>query len=196
MERTELPFRVCVVALWLLGLGVRVYYQRKVRGVTRTGARGVRRDTILYYVVFASYLLPLVYALSPVLDFAHVDVPAALRWAGAVLGVGALALFASTHRALGRNWSGVVEISHRHTLVTSGPYERVRHPMYSALLATAVANALLTANWLVALVMVGATVAMYLARVRDEERLMLEYFGDAYRAYMRRTGRLLPKLWY
>jgi protein-S-isoprenylcysteine O-methyltransferase Ste14 len=129
-----------------------------------------------------------------VLDFAHVDVPTPLRWVGALLGVGALVLFASAHRALGRNWSGVLEIAHRHTLVTRGPYGRVRHPMYSALLATAVANALLAANWLVALVVV-TTVAMYLARVRDEERLMLDYFGDAYRAYMRQTGRVLPKLW-
>jgi protein-S-isoprenylcysteine O-methyltransferase Ste14 len=35
---------------------------------------------------------------------------------------------------------------------------------------------------------------MYLARVTDEERMLIEQFGDEYRAYMQRTGRLLPPL--
>jgi protein-S-isoprenylcysteine O-methyltransferase Ste14 len=39
-----------------------------------------------------------------------------------------------------------------------------------------------------------AVTLMYAARVRDEERMMLDQFGDEYRAYMQRTGRLIPKL--
>jgi protein-S-isoprenylcysteine O-methyltransferase Ste14 len=35
---------------------------------------------------------------------------------------------------------------------------------------------------------------MYLVRVADEEQMMIEQFGDAYREYMQRTGRLMPKL--
>jgi protein-S-isoprenylcysteine O-methyltransferase Ste14 len=34
---------------------------------------------------------------------------------------------------------------------------------------------------------------MYFARVSDEEQMLIDQFGDEYRAYMRRTGRLVPR---
>jgi protein-S-isoprenylcysteine O-methyltransferase Ste14 len=37
-------------------------------------------------------------------------------------------------------------------------------------------------------------VAVYLSRVSAEEQMMLEQFGEQYRAYMQRTGRLIPRL--
>jgi protein-S-isoprenylcysteine O-methyltransferase Ste14 len=54
--------------------------------------------------------------------------------------------------------------------------------------------ALVTANLLVALLQIGVTIAMYLARVADEEAMMIDRFGDEYRTYIRQTGRLLPRL--
>ncbi len=52
----------------------------------------------------------------------------------------------------------------------------------------------LSANLLIALLQIGAFTATYLVRVSDEEAMMLDGFGDEYRSYMRRTGRLLPRL--
>ena len=51
-----------------------------------------------------------------------------------------------------------------------------------------------TANWIVAIANIAAVTLMYVARVADEEKMMIDQFGDEYRAYMRNTGRLLPKL--
>lgn len=66
--------------------------------------------------------------------------------------------------------------------------------MYTALFCMAFAYSLLSANWIVAIANLGAVTAMYLARVADEEQMLVDQFGEEYRAYMRRTGRLLPKL--
>src|SRR5262249_39702245 len=136
-----------------------------------------------------------VYAFSSVLDFAHLPLAPALRWLGLPFGLTSLWLFVSTHRALGRNWSGILEISEQHRLVATGPYRRVRHPMYSSFFCLALCYAFLSANWLIAATNLLAVTLMYAARVQDEERMMLDQFGDEYRAYMQRTGRLIPKLY-
>ena len=66
--------------------------------------------------------------------------------------------------------------------------------MYSAIFCVAISNALLSANWLIAVTSVVSVSLMYFARVADEERMLIEQFGDEYRAYMQRTGRLFPRL--
>lgn len=80
------------------------------------------------------------------------------------------------------------------TLVTSGPYARVRHPIYLAviLLWIAVAAAYASVSMLaVALLYVIPAYALY---ARSEERMMVEHFGPAYRAYQHETGMLFPRL--
>jgi protein-S-isoprenylcysteine O-methyltransferase Ste14 len=79
-------------------------------------------------------------------------------------------------------------------LVTSGPYRFVRHPIYTAFLLILGSTLFISSNWLVGLAWIGMTVLETASRIGFEESLMLEYFGDQYREYMKRTGRLLPKL--
>jgi protein-S-isoprenylcysteine O-methyltransferase Ste14 len=117
-----------------------------------------------------------------------------VRWPGLGFAIAGICLLDATHRALGRNWSGKLEIAEGHQLIVAGPYRRMRHPMYTALFCMAFAYSLLSANWIVAAANIAAVALMYLTRVRDEEQMLIDQFGDEYRAYMRRTGRLLPRL--
>ncbi|HEX9092650.1 MAG TPA: methyltransferase [Coriobacteriia bacterium] len=55
-----------------------------------------------------------------------------MRWVGAVVFAVGMWYFAQTHKALAQNWTPVLEVREGNTLVTSGPYRFVRHPMYSA----------------------------------------------------------------
>ncbi|MBI3965362.1 MAG: isoprenylcysteine carboxylmethyltransferase family protein [Chloroflexi bacterium] len=103
-------------------------------------------------------------------------------------------LFWRTHRDLGANWSPTLEIGAQHTLVTRGVYGRIRHPMYASQALLALAQALLLPNWVAGLAGPLAFLARYLIRVPREERMMLDHFGDAYRAYSAHTGRILPRL--
>ena len=52
----------------------------------------------------------------------------------------------------------------------------------------------LTANWLVSLPLAAVLTHFYLNRVDTEEAMMVERFGDDYRSYAHRTGRLIPRL--
>ena len=66
--------------------------------------------------------------------------------------------------------------------------------MYVVFYGLALAFFLLTANWFVGLAWFAVLTLVMLSRVRREEDVMMERFGDAYREYAARTGRFLPRL--
>jgi protein-S-isoprenylcysteine O-methyltransferase Ste14 len=94
--------------------------------------------------------------------------------------------------SLGKNLTDTVVTRREHTLVTHGPYAFVRHPFYDAVALSVLANSLVAANWFIFLTG-GMAFALIIARTRKEEERLLARFGDAYRAYMERTGRFLPR---
>lgn len=126
--------------------------------------------------------------------WATLDLPAGVRWLGAALGVLAVAAAHWVLRSLGRNVSETVLTKAHHELVTSGPYRWVRHPLYTTGLALFVALGLMTASWLVLLAAAVTLVLLSWLVVPQEERALLARFGDRYREYMRRSGRLLPRV--
>jgi len=78
-----------------------------------------------------------------------------------------------------------------HRLVTEGPYRRVRHPMYTALIGNMTGLCLLSANLLIVVPRL-VQIFLLLLRTRKEESMMLSRFGEEYRSYMGRSGRLFP----
>jgi protein-S-isoprenylcysteine O-methyltransferase Ste14 len=75
-----------------------------------------------------------------------------------------------------------------------GVYRRIRHPMYAAIFLFAIGQGLLLQNWLAGWGGFFAFAALYLFRVGREEKMMCEFFGEPYREYMERSGRLLPRV--
>ena len=80
------------------------------------------------------------------------------------------------------------------SLVTHGAYARIRHPFYSAFLLCLIAAALACPHP-VTLACVGfSAVMLNLTAAREEKNLLASDFGAAYRAYLQRSGRFLPRL--
>jgi len=117
--------------------------------------------------------------------------PGWLRWTGLGLGITSVGLFAWTHVTLGRFWSTCLQLRPDHRLITAGPYARIRHPMYSAILGWMMSLGLVAANW-IPFVFAALSALNFILRIQPEEEMMLQQFGDEYRAYMKRTRRLLP----
>lgn len=109
------------------------------------------------------------------------------------LGTG-LWLFYRSHADLGTNWSVTLQMRDNHGLVTAGIYRRIRHPMYASIFLLSIAHVLFVPNWIVGPAYLLSFGILYIFRVAREERMMLDRFGPEYESYMRRSGRLLPRL--
>lgn len=107
---------------------------------------------------------------------------------------GAIILFAASSSALGRNWSIVARTRTDHELVQSGPYARVRHPIYLGLLLFLLGLATGLGHWLQLVIGLPLYLAGTEIRTRIEDRLLEQTFGNAFRDYRNSTPALLPRL--
>ena len=146
-------------------------------------------------LAWLAFFLPLIWVVTPVLNFADYSLRAVPFSAGTLCLTLGLWLFQRSHADLGTNWSITLEVREKHRLVTRGVYRRVRHPMYLALLLYSAGQALVLPNYVAGL-SYGVAMALLVAlRVGPEERMMLEEFGKAYEDHMARTKRLVPGIW-
>ncbi|WP_407169984.1 protein-S-isoprenylcysteine O-methyltransferase [Bradyrhizobium sp. ORS 111] len=155
-------------------------------------ARGPRETTLLLISLTGLGSLPFTYVATGIPRFADYTFHPIQAWLGVAVAVASLLMFHLTHRALGRNWSVSLDVREGHQLITDGIYRRIRHPMYSAFWLWASAQALLLPNWVAGFSGLVGFGILFFGRVAREERMMLETFGDGYRAYMARTGRIFP----
>jgi len=97
-------------------------------------------------------------------------------------------------RVLGRQFAYQARLIEGHRLITHGPYGWVRNPQYAALFVLGVATAVTWSRWTA----LPAFLALYAAgtaiRVRCEEKLLREAFGEEFEAYRCRVPALFPRL--
>ncbi|WP_198970519.1 protein-S-isoprenylcysteine O-methyltransferase [Xylophilus sp. ASV27] len=176
-------------------LTIRAVFSRRLRARPKAVDRSDTGDRMLVgLVAIGQIVLPLLLLFSPWLDWARYTLPAAAAWLGAAVMAAGVRLFWRAHVDLGESWSVTLMLNPEHKLVTRGVYRAVRHPMYAAFFVLAIGQVLLLDNWFAGWASLVAVTVLYWRRVPHEERMMLEFFGDEYRAYMRRTGGILPRL--
>lgn len=115
----------------------------------------------------------------------------ALTEVGSVLVIGSAALMVWARLALGTMWAGRPMIQQQHELRTGGPYRLVRHPIYTGILG-AMTGLVLMAGFGAAVVSLVFVLVWLLWRVREEDRILIETFGDRYRTYQDQVGALIP----
>jgi protein-S-isoprenylcysteine O-methyltransferase Ste14 len=189
------PWNVFFLIGFVAYTAIRGVFAHRTRANERVLSRGDRLDhTLLMLVIGGSMLLPVIYLFTRWLRFADYRLPAFAPWCGAAVMLAALWLFWRAHADLGRNWSATLEVRKGHQLIRRGVYRRVRHPMYASIFLFCLAQGLLLENWLAGWFALASFALLYLVRAPREERMMCEFFGEEYRDYMRRTGRLFPRV--
>jgi protein-S-isoprenylcysteine O-methyltransferase Ste14 len=147
----------------------------------------------------AAHLVPLVLAallfaaphrLPAWLDRRFLPPGALLSSLGLCLIAAGLALAAWARAHLGRNWSGTVTLKESHSLIATGPYRLVRHPIYSGLLLALLGTALVIGERR-GLFGLALAVFAFIYRSRVEEARLRDTFPE-YEEYRRRTKALVP----
>ena len=110
------------------------------------------------------------------------------------LGAGAAWLFHSSARVLGANWSLVARTRVEHQLVRHGPFARMRHPIYFAMLLLLAALSIGLGHIWGLILAIPVFVIGTLIRTHEEERLLLQQFGEEYVRYASETPAFIPRL--
>jgi protein-S-isoprenylcysteine O-methyltransferase Ste14 len=111
---------------------------------------------------------------------------AALAWAGV-----AFAIWARIH--IGRYWSASVALKAGHELIRTGPYSRIRHPIYTGMLMAVAGTALAVGRYR-GIAAFAIILASFIWKSKREEALLAGQFGTAFDEHRRHTGFFLPRL--
>jgi protein-S-isoprenylcysteine O-methyltransferase Ste14 len=195
---TENIFRV-VLPILILAFVTHRWYYVKTQSKPEDATLKKREEGIVSKIAstlgLLGFISTLAYIISPKwLAWASLPFPIWLRWAGVVISLLGFGLLQWSQVTLSNSWSDTPRMMKGQSLITSGPYHAIRHPIYTAFILILGSTLFISSNWLIGLCWAGMTVLETASRIRFEESLMVEYFGEQYRDYMKKTGRLFPKV--
>lgn len=199
---SETTFRLLFAILFLALFAMRVYFMLKIKrsggritpdnkAIEREGGRGYFIARVVIFLALMAFLV-MYFAGAKWINAFLFPFPTWLRWVGFVIGVVTVFFWTWVQVTLDTQWSPQLQLTQGHRLITTGPYARIRHPLYAGMCGWFICLSLLTANW----IFVGACVLTFaglLWRIPKEEQMLIEAFGNEYKEYMKRTGRFLPK---
>jgi protein-S-isoprenylcysteine O-methyltransferase len=160
----------------------------------RSGERGASRDrhslALVWIVILISVWLSIMCAAwFPNAALSH---RRAFYLAGLVLFLCGVILRWYSIWYLGRYFTVDVSIATEHHVIAAGPYRFIRHPSYTGALVAFLGFGFCLGNLMSILFLMLPIVGAFRWRIHVEERALSEALGDDYRAYMRRTMRLVP----
>ena len=120
--------------------------------------------------------------------------PTWLRWLGAAIGLAMLPLLYWVFSSIGSNISETTLTKKSHRLVVHGPFQWVRHPLHSVATMILISMSMLAANWFMLMMACIALIGVAVLAIPREEAELIRTFDDEYQDYIRRTGRLAPRL--
>jgi protein-S-isoprenylcysteine O-methyltransferase Ste14 len=109
-----------------------------------------------------------------------------------VLAVGSVWFISAAVRTLGKQWSLAARVLEGHNLITTGPYNVVRNPIYTGMFGMLLATGLALSHWIGLLIAVIVFAIGTMVRVRSEEKLLREAFGNEFATYTGKVPALVP----
>ena len=111
-----------------------------------------------------------------------------------VLAISSVWFVSAAVRALGQQWSLAARVLEGHRLITQGPYNIVRNPIYTGMFGMLLATALVISHWIGLLAAVVIFAAGTAIRVHSEEKLLRQAFGQEFENYARKVPAVVPFL--
>ena len=183
--------RLLILLCWI-ALGAVIFIQKK----PPQGAAKRRAPVAVAGIVFQGVGFFAVWMLQAERFPAFALPPAAVGIAcvlAALLAVLSDWLVIEAVRVLGEQWSFQACLIEGHRLVVAGPYSYMRHPIYTGMLGMLLATGLAFSVWWALLIAIPIFAAGTAIRVRAEERLLREAFGEDFEAYCRYVPAVIPR---
>jgi protein-S-isoprenylcysteine O-methyltransferase Ste14 len=191
MERAFLEtLFLCGVALMIL---LEIYYLQNFDGDKKILVAQKKKRTFLFLLMLGIQVVPFIYIFS--IDFGPTDYHF-WKWLSfpvTLFYIFCIWLFVKALSDLGRWWTPGQELKDDLELVKTGAYFYIRHPMYAAIIGVAICQIFMIQNWIAGPISLLLAAPYCIYQIRREESLLIKFFGDDYRNYIRETGMLWPK---
>ena len=196
----DLLFRILLILLFGIFASIRIYYRTRSSAPTQKGVKqkeGIKKiggwaGIVLSLGIIGMLISIILYLLAPAwFLWSQLLLPPMVRAIGILTAISSLPILIWTHQTLGKYYSEVLELKEKHILITSGPYSRIRHPMYTVFIIFTISIALISANLLV-IVFSIVIIVQFPSLAKQEEQMLLDLFGDEYGDYMKQTNRFFP----
>jgi protein-S-isoprenylcysteine O-methyltransferase Ste14 len=186
-------FLVAVVVLVMIWMDYRSRARRTIASVPRT-VNEIEKEVRELCAVLG-FVVILIHTFAPNwLAWTDVHVPLVIRAVAATLLVPATGLLIWAERSATPQPRTVLRERRSRRLVTTGAYRYARHPVYALGLVIGACLVLISANWVIALIVGVTTAHLVLVRLPREERELRTEFGDRFDSYARTTPRLVPRV--
>jgi protein-S-isoprenylcysteine O-methyltransferase Ste14 len=153
----------------------------------RTSIVGIALQGVGYAVVWSVHRQPF----TPIAPLGN-----AFEIATAIIAImlacGSVWFISAAVRTLGKQWSLAARVLEGHNLITTGPYNVVRNPIYTGMFGMLLATGLAISHWIGLLIAVIVFAIGTMVRVRSEEKLLREAFGEKFAAYAGRVPAVVP----
>ena len=181
-----------------LAFGMRSVVQRRATGSTgfkgisgRIGSIEWLAGVLFVLALVAGFMAP-VLALADVVEAPDYLTRPPLQAVGVVLALAGTALTLVAQFAMGESWRIGVDQDERTDLVTTGPFELVRNPIFAAMTPTAAGLVLMVPSILALAALIALVIALQLQVRIVEEPYLLRVHGSEYAGYAARVGRFFP----
>ncbi|MFW9800505.1 MAG: isoprenylcysteine carboxylmethyltransferase family protein [Candidatus Thorarchaeota archaeon] len=198
----NLTLRIIYLLLWLFYLLSRLIPSRGLPSLetSKTERRAALKEEgwyILFTIAVSWYgnlIVAGLYLLDPPwMLWSYLYLPVELRILGVAIALVLIPYTYWTGKVLAENYSDTLQIQEKQTLITTGPYGRVRHPIYASAIYFLGSLVLVSDNFIFLIILIIIIPGIY-RRLKKEEGMMIDQFGDEYLDYMKQTGRIFPKV--
>ena len=184
------PLNFVIVGFVVFG-AIFILMPKRSRDKTR---KADPRSIIAIFIQALAFAIAWMIGRKPLTPFLPIDWRAQYFVAAitVLLVLASLLFVAAAVHMLGKQWSLQARVLEHHELIRRGPYRIVRHPIYTGMFGMLISSSLVRGHW-VGLVI--ASVVYYLGtmmRIRNEEKLLREQFGDEYDDYARQVPAFIP----
>jgi protein-S-isoprenylcysteine O-methyltransferase Ste14 len=174
-----------VCGLWILWMLQFILFRPKTKGTPVKTAPNFRWGIVLQAFGYWAIFLPAQrYWVQPIALWRI--------FGGVAFGLAGICLASSAIRHLGKQWQLKAAINQDHELVTSGPYQIVRHPIYASMFAMAIMSVFLLGRlpwWPIGIALFLAGIEV---RIHVEDGLLRDRFGRQFEAWKVKRRAYLP----
>jgi protein-S-isoprenylcysteine O-methyltransferase Ste14 len=196
--------KILLDVLIIMFIAVRVFFTirfRKAEGSSQKDNKKDAREGKLNFMIRRYVLLPLLiaticiyYALNPTwMQIFIIPYTEIFLWIITLIGLTGILFLIWVHICLGKEWYANLKFRNNHSLIKSGPYSKIRHPMYTALFIIYLSMGLMSANLLIIFLIILIIISIVI-RIPKEEEMLIAEFGNEYRDYMKNASRFFPKI--